>query len=541
MSASSKAGAGLRFDTTLGTLAFSWLAIVLLVVSYLWLFSSAGWLHVELITAPEYIWTPPRDLSFLSQLRTLFDWAAFDSSPYRLRLLSDFLEVLDSISRPKFVWLLGLHPSATPASLLLAALTVICVYKALRYFGLTAVEAAFLTAIFATTVGFLSCFVSYIRPAKKVALFCMALSLFLIFRFIKQGDSRGFKFALSAVLATLFTDEAGYAFYGIAGFFLVPALAQKRLWKHVAAFAAVLPVFLILAKGILPTVYSTLGTSGPRSQVVPSRLILDLLEYLVEPRFYAVSIEELSRAAFGALGLARLKPDLSAGFVVVFAGSAFVALYLLLRSRGSDSGKTSHWQLIAATASVFAMGFFLTLINWFSAPFGYNYYGSMSYYYYSPVALLAVVWLAATVKLVRERIVDLQKKTAFTVLVALLAISASIQNYRNFVDLNALIQTIHIFPLDPAALRSAVRTLPAVVANLPPKAPIPIELIADREGLEEAFYPLSRSVLGRRAGDADKNLAHFLKHPLGTEAYVRAYVRAFYPRREVAVRIVDKK
>lgn len=528
-----------EFDTVFKGAALLLLTIVVFFVARLWIFTDAAWLHVELLPAPAYIWAPPRDASFLAQLRTLFDWSVFDSSPYRLRLLSDLLEVIDAITRPLTIWLFSLHPSLTISSAALAVLTGVFFYKALRQFGLSTAESALLTAVFLTTIGYLSCFVSYIRPAKKVAVFCICLSLYLVFRYIRTGGTRNLLIALGVIFATLFTDEAGYAYYGIACLFLLPHLLKNGLRKQAVALLAVIPVFLIVAKIILPRIYNILGNSGLRNEVVPSHLVRNLLGYLTESRFYATSVEELSRAALGAFGFTGFPADLSVPFVLIFIGVAGFAFFRVLAGRASGQGAWDSWQLIVATASIFCMGFFLTLINWYTAPFGYNYYGSVTYYYYSPIVIFAVLWLAALIKLVRQSIADVHQQRIFSVVLFALAVPVTLANYSNFRGVNKLIQTIHMFPLEPSNFHAAVRALPPIVASLPADAPIPITLVTDRDGLADRFYPLSRSLLGAHSIDAEKNLAHYLKHPMGTEAYVRAYIRVFYPQRNVDVRITE--
>ena len=531
--------ASAKFDKIIQVAALLLLATVAFTTSRLWMFSDAGWLHIELLTAPEYIWTLPRGASFIDQFRTLFDWAVFDSSPYRLRMISDFLEIADSVSRPLTIWLLSLHPSLTISTLLLAVFTGLCFFKALRHFGLSTADAALLTAIFLTTIGFLSCYVSYIRPAKRAAVFFICFSLYLIFRFIRLGGNRNLLFALAGILLTLFTDEAGYAFYGIAVLFLLPHLLKGRLFRGAAGLMAVVPVFLIVAKLILPHVYNAIGSSGSRDQVVPTSLVRNLLGYLVEPRFYSVSIEEMSRAALGTFGLTGAHADLSVPFILIFPGLAAIAIFRLLIVRMTSRDAWNHWQFIFATVSVLGMGLFLTLINWNAAPFGYNYYGSISYYYYSPIVVLALLWFASLIKLLRDTIQKLPYQRIFSIVLLAVAVPVTVANYFNFRDVNRLIQTIHIYPLDPENFHMKVMALPTVIASLPVGAPIPLSLASDSTGLKERFYPLSRSLLGKHSIDAENNLAHFLVHPMGTEAYVRAYVRAFYPNREVNVKITE--
>src|SRR5580704_16474569 len=102
------------------------------VVAWIWLVSDSAWFHVELFTVSEHVWGGALAASFGAKLRSVFDWRVFDISPYRLRMVSDFVEIIDATTRPASRTILGLHPSATPLGLAIAAATLAFFYRALR-------------------------------------------------------------------------------------------------------------------------------------------------------------------------------------------------------------------------------------------------------------------------------------------------------------------------------------------------------------------------------------------------------------------------
>jgi hypothetical protein len=110
--------AGLQ-DNAGVTFAIMFLAYAL--VGWFLLVSDQAWFHVELFSVSEYISSGPRASSLAAKLGALLDWRTFDVSPYRLRTVSDFVEIIDAVTRPAMRAVWGMHPSATLLGLAMAA------------------------------------------------------------------------------------------------------------------------------------------------------------------------------------------------------------------------------------------------------------------------------------------------------------------------------------------------------------------------------------------------------------------------------------
>jgi hypothetical protein len=193
---------------TMKNISTIWLILISVASIYLWI--TEAWFHTELLTVSEYV----RDRGFLS----IFDWSLFESHPARLRPLSDFFEVLDAILRPKNVWLFGHHASLSLSSVIIAIACPVLLYDVLRSMKLSRCEAFIFISLFITTIGFLSCFIPYIRPAKRLALFGICSLFSLIFRYNQASDKSAsleqkfaYLFALTLLLS-FFADEAGFVY-----------------------------------------------------------------------------------------------------------------------------------------------------------------------------------------------------------------------------------------------------------------------------------------------------------------------------------------
>ncbi|HVQ12213.1 MAG TPA: hypothetical protein VMS40_01430, partial [Vicinamibacterales bacterium] len=84
--------------------ALSAWAFTITVLTVAWfihlLFSSAAWIHPELLGSSAYVWLYPGQESFAQMLRKVFDWKGFDPNVNRVRPLNDVFEVIDAIARP---------------------------------------------------------------------------------------------------------------------------------------------------------------------------------------------------------------------------------------------------------------------------------------------------------------------------------------------------------------------------------------------------------------------------------------------------------
>ncbi len=441
-----------------------------------WFWITEGWYHYELLSVPEAVWSPARSGSWLRQMGTvLADWRIFDPNPHRLRPLSDLVEVVDAILRP--MQFFGTQPSLTLCAVLLAVATMVLVYRTARASGQAAFEAAVYTLLLATTIGFLSCFVPYIRPAKKLALFFCSLMLLSCCRF--RNRRQGLVPLLASLVLAFFADEAGFVFWPVAGLLVGPIFVRERRWKGAAALAALPLVYLATVRWAVPALYALIGV--PRLMQVG--VMKSLLVNLTFGKFYLVAARDFAAGAlatFGMMGAPNWIGDIA---LLVFA--VVVIWTLLLRQ---------WWRAAAVVAPVIA-SFGLTLFDWYNTPFGSNAFGALTYYYHSPVALLIVFAL-------------LQWPWPKGILVpGVLVIVAA--NLAAFSTINRLAMIMHAYPVEARAL--------------PEKLERPTELATE--------FASRIHRLNRREGEwLQHTFDNYRNHPMGGGVYADRFNDIFFPR-----------
>ena len=206
-------------------LAVAWFAIVVGAAACLWL--TGGWFHLELLPVSEHV----RDRGLLS----VFDWSLFDINSARLRPLSDLAEIIDAMMRPRTVWLFGHHASLSLLGVLIAVACPVLFHGALRTMGLSRSEALVITAFFVATIGYLSCFVPYIRPAKRLALLGLCAVLYLAFLFARTRSDRALGWLFGALFLSFFADEAAFVYWPIVLLILGVEL-RGRAWPPTLPF-----------------------------------------------------------------------------------------------------------------------------------------------------------------------------------------------------------------------------------------------------------------------------------------------------------------
>lgn len=391
-----------------------WFTLVSVAFIYLWI--TEAWFHIELLTVSEYV----RDRGFLS----VFDWSLFDSHPARLRPLSDFFEVVDAILRPNTVWFFGHHPSLSLSSIIIAISSAALFYDALRSMKLSRNEAFIFTGLFITTIGFLSCFVPYIRPAKRLVLLGLCALFSLIFRYKDNTSNRSEKtfgcLLALVLLLSFFSDEAGFIYWLIVPLFIASKLNRSKL----CLYYMIPLVYLFLAKIIFPSVYNFLGKSGPRDGVLDISIISNLLSNILSIDFYKTALEDLGRAVVAQLGILQL-PSLIPIVIVIIVGSYAI--------------KKRAWVTAALSFSLIVVSFFLSMID--TVNLSRNIMGEWAYYYHSPIACITILWMAS--------IYNWQKPSSKKVQIMILICFAilSLLNVVNFYRINKLIKIIHTYPL----------------------------------------------------------------------------------------------
>ena len=190
-------------------------------------------------------------------------------------------------------------------------------------------------------------------------------------------------------------------------------------------------VYLLVAKVLLPPVYSLLGKSGPRDGVIAGSMVTKLLGSFLSPDFWILASADLARsvaASFGTLSV----PVFLAVAVIVGIGA-----YALARRA---------WMVFAATLSLVGASLFLSMLDMVNT--SRNYMGEWTYYYHSPIAVLTVLWVALIYGWIRP--------SSSTLRIALgcgLAV-ISVLDLANFYRVNELIRIMHVYPI--AQLRPRV-------------------------------------------------------------------------------------
>lgn len=437
--------------------------------TYLWV--TGGWFHLELLPISGYV--------RLRGWMSVFDWQIFDSNADRLRPLSDFFEVFDAMLRPHTVWLFGHHPSAALSSVGMAIASAALFYKSLRYFGHSRNVALIMTALLISTIGFQSCFVAYIRPAKRLALFGVCAMLFLTGRYTVTKKRTDFALICVATLLVFLTDETGFVLWLVTALLLIPCL---RGWRTVT-FAS-LPVFyFVLIRLILPPIYEQLGTDGPRTGAVNHVIIEKLLSNLLSPDFYVMAATDLDRSLATTLGVITPYEWVALSIVAIVL---CVAIY------------KARWIVVATSLSLIGTSGFLSMIDMANGPD--NTLAKLTYYYHSAVSPLAIFWIASILNWIEPIKLRPALGMMATALIAL--------NFVNFHRINELTKIFHTYPM----------------TTFHP-------MTFDEVGLQSKFnYLLSDGRPFPEQAWFRKAFSNYQAHPMGDESYARNLAKAFDPR-----------
>jgi len=436
-----------------------WMLAVVVTSLYLWIVG--GWFHLELLNISEYAST--------RGLQAIFDWTYFDSNPTRLRILSDLLEVIDAIFRPYSNNLFSHYPSITFTSLIIAITTPFFFYGAIRSMGLSRIEALLFTGLFISSIAYLSSFVPYIRPAKRLAMLGLCCLVFFAFRFRLTGKDWYLRLALLVTFLNFFSDEAGYIFWLILGLFIWNySIKYYKIW-----YLLLPPIFFIVSKVLLPPIYEAFGKTGPRNSVLNSEMIIGLFQNIFTIKFWNLAIEDLATAVSATFGL--ISPSIS-----------IVALILVATLIFSFYKKWSIviiW-LIAITLT----SFFFTFIDGVNTT--KNNLGQWTYYYHAsiaPLSILCVISIYLNLKPISKYILYI---------LALLCMCITFTNFKNFQKINEIVKIIHTYP---------IATINPLVVNSNLLVNRYDELLKDLNLLQEV--------------ELRKQFEYYIANPMGTDDY----------------------
>src|SRR5262249_6899645 len=274
------------------------LAATLACFVYLWL--SAGWMHFELLAISDYLLSKP---STMTKLATILDWRFFEVSSLRLRVLSDAAEVIDAAARPTLTAVTGLSPSVSLLAVPFAIATIAAFYGAARRFGVSIAAALILTAIFIFTIGFESCFVAYIRPAKKIALLGICIAMWLILRTVQEKGRANAIWLLGVALLASLADETGLLIFPIAVVFLGAASFVNASARRGLVILLLFPLlYAAMAYGALPLLYQ-FGVHGIREHAISDPDAWRVLSGITDLRFWMIAGKNLISEVAATLGV----------------------------------------------------------------------------------------------------------------------------------------------------------------------------------------------------------------------------------------------
>jgi hypothetical protein len=464
---------------------------------YSWIFTQAGWLQIELLGTADALFSK-RD-SLAAQLSTVLDWHLWDDAQstfsLRLRVVSDFVEVIDAAFRPRLTWLTGLRPSVSLTSVPMALATIAAFFLAVRRVGLARPFALLLTAVFISTIGFQSCFVAYIRPAKRITLLAFCLAVWLILRCVQEKREKDILWILLLTEIASLADETGLLLFVAAIVYLGWAATCREMRPRALLILGLFPlVHLVVAYGILPYLYA-LGPYGIRPHTLSGPDAAHIISGVIDPAFYRGAFSNLISVVFATLGAINWH---QATVVALVGGLCLI----LVRPRLTGAVGCAAVILICCV-------FFVSIIHRYGSPaptysyhsiFTHYYHIIFSYYphhiftyYYHSIVAAAVLFLIASIASTAIR-----NDPWFAIASSMVASAVIVSNFINFAFLNELWQRFHIYPIEPAAIVSIRDEL-----RKNPKAVIDI-MVAPSE----------------------------IASPMGTEDYARRLVRAFYPDRD---------
>lgn len=394
----------------------------------LWLFSDAAWLHPEMLGSSAYVWIYPDTEGFFQNLRKIFDWKAFDPNVNRVRPINDVAEVIDSIARPYLTYFLGPIPALTPSAVLTALLAPLCLFCWLKNRLGKTVPAIVLTLLFISTIGFLSCTVASLHPAKRINLTLLCAILFFAGEYAKTYSLRSFCALWVCLFLSLISDELGLANFPIVAILYWDSIFRRK--TEAIAFISLPCAFVLFTKFGLPLIYALTSVHGPWNALDDGKKF----GYLLSGSFYEAAAIQTARSILSTVGV-----PFHTAATEIFAGLAFLIISLF----GVLKKRFLLWQddKLFLSAIVFLLvSLYATLLDWYPFLGEVRYLGSSNYYYHSALPVFLVVWMAFAWRTLRF---PHFRMNLIMAIVACLIIAA---NFKAFSVVNDLAKVIHLYP-----------------------------------------------------------------------------------------------
>ena len=503
-------------------------------VSYVWLGTDAPWLHPELLGTAAYVWIAPQTDTLPALLRKVFDWKAFDPNVNRVRPINDAAEVVDAIARPHLTVLLGPHLSLTPVALSTAIATPAFLLLYLRRYLRSWFPALLLSALFISSIGFLSVTIVYIRPAKKLALLLFCACLYFGFRHAEASHRTGsYIIFLLLLYVSFFCDELALAYFVVFGLMFWRNILLAPRWGKAVAFMALPVAFFIVSKWVLPFVYLHMSVHGAWDALADAKKFT-VFGYLGDAPFHEAASRQLARSVLSTVGVQH-HTVLTEGILLLTLFLGVIAC-LLLHSGPLTKRVSSTGELLLVTAALGLANHYAMLLDWYPFPHEISYLGSFNYYYHSPMSALVVLWFAALWRVLSvSRLATLVMPRLRTMRMGVLAgvVAIIVLNLGMFERVNRLAQTIHTYPFAAGMLRSTL-------ANMVPTQQV-VTFVTTRDRLEGQFEKDLHAVFGEHwQQNGFVGMLGMVKgHPILSRDHLHHLVRAYYPWREVVITVRD--
>lgn len=508
-----------------------------------------AWLQHELVTTASYVWNQPTTETHADRLAKVWHWGAVDPQnerAQRARPLSDAVEVLDAIARPFLSSALFPHPSLTPFAVLTAVLCPILFFGFLRESDFDPGRAALLTAVFVSSIAFLSVHVSYIRAAKKLSLLFLCLVLYFGQRHARTHSPFAFWGLIGSIFVSFFADELGLANWVIAGLLFLPSLVLRaRLWQRlILAGLPLLYVATIL--GVLRPFYTwvSAGRWGAWDPFRSSKTAV--FGYLGDPELYQWSLAHTARAFLTTLGV-WLHAPWTELIAVLLLAVAFVGASVLLLPWLRRGGElvSAAYRLLAATVLLFLVGFYVTLLDSYPSPENLverSYLGSYTYYYHAPLGVLGVVWLACAWSLGRHiRFPGDQARRALACVTPILLVVLTTLNFHVFHSLNQVVRILHTIPYDQQSVHEAIARAARSQASSSVPSAMQVVILKDYDAMFNEFEAHSRFLFHDQW---NSNAFYFwlnelLRKHTWTEDVVAGLVHIHHPEATISLTVHD--
>jgi hypothetical protein len=399
-----------------------------------------------------------------------------------------------------------------------------------------------LSALFISSIGFLSVTIVYIRPAKKLALLLFCACLYFGFRHAEASRRTGsFVTFLLLLYVSFFCDELALAYFAAFGFIFWRSILLAPARRKTVAFMALPIAFLIVTKWVLPFIYLRVSVHGAWDALADPKKFA-IFGYLRDASFHEAAFRQLARSILSTVGVQH-HTVLAEGILLLILALGVIAC-LLLRTGSSAERASSTEELLLVTVALGLVSHYATLLDWYPFPHEISYLGSFNYYYHSPMSALVVLWLAALWRVLSaSMLATLVVPHLRTIQIGVLAgvVAIIVLNLGMFERVNRLAQTIHTYPFAAGMLRSTLANIVFTSRENRSTQEV-VTFVTARDPLEKQFERDLRAVFGEhwQHNGFVGALGMVKGHPILSPDHLHHLVRAYYPWREVVIAVRDR-